>query len=288
MSIPLQEQIQYISNLYDNEITVSDLEKCRAEIIYILYDYLKKLEDTTTFTPEEIAERKNNMKEQLKQVIKEDNGPVSTNQSQKENLTVDEQILTFDEQINFISELYNNEITVSDLKIVNETLINVVYEYLISLIKNKSREREFIDKKKEEMKKKIQDVITDTKIKKEYEYVFEKNKKEINDLFLDLFYDSFLLFKKGWSGLTEDQKKQKDYFRYLEEKLNSVDGIASNTNDNGLEFKKLKDLNESQKDKMRPIINNSFIVGDDDFVALVAPAVYEDTFEFDSYRRFYY
>ena len=168
---------------------------------------------------------------------------------------------------------------------VDKILINVVYEYLISLIKNKSRGQEFIDKKKEEMKKKIQDVITDLKNKKK-EYVFEKNKKEINDLFLDLFYDSFLLFKKGWSGLTEDQKKQKDYFRYLEEKLNSVDGIASNTNDNGLAFKELKDLNESQKDKMRPIINNSFIVGpDDDFVA---PAVYEDTFEFDSYRRFYY
>jgi hypothetical protein len=91
MSIPIQEKIQYISNLYGNEIAVSDLKTCRIEIIDRLYDYLKELENTT-FTQEEIARRKNNMKEQLEQVIKEDNGPVSTNQSQKENLTVDEQI----------------------------------------------------------------------------------------------------------------------------------------------------------------------------------------------------
>ena len=134
MSIPdIQEQIRYISNLYNNEITVSDLETCRHEIISMSYDYLKKLEDTT-FTEEVIDQKKNNIKEKLKQVIREDDGPVSTNQSQKENLTVDE-------QIDFISQLYRNEITVSDLKMIRKELIEMLYEYLISLIKNNSHER---------------------------------------------------------------------------------------------------------------------------------------------------
>lgn len=48
------------------------------------------------------------------------------------------------------------------------------------------------------------------------------NNQKIFNLFIDLFYDSFVLYKDTWNKLSEDDKKAKDYFRYLEEKFNNI------------------------------------------------------------------
>jgi hypothetical protein len=198
------------------------------------------------------------------------------------------------EQIQYILNALNNEFDKSDLEKIKNSVINMAYEYLKSVEAHlKSHPETDTTSQILALKDQLKQIIILSTQDSEYDLIthkqkdkaiFNVNKKRINNLFLELFYDSFNLYKTNWNKLTEDEKKQKDYFRYLEEKLSTIRDIAKFKIGSGLEFKKLTELTEDQKVKIRAIIQNSFIVGDEE--RFVVPAVYENTYEMDAYRRY--
>ena len=197
-------------------------------------------------------------------------------------------VVSLDTQLEYISKLYNNELTIPDLKTVRYDIIKMAYEYLISVQGHSNTEEGEAN-----IKKQLQQIINDTEdptpkndviTPEEQITIFEANKKLISKLFLDLFYDYFIVYKNEWSKMNEDDKKKKDYFRYLEEKLSSINGITTNfTPGSGLNFKKLTELSTDEKTKIQQVIQNSFIDKDDNFVV---PALYADTYEMDAYQRY--
>ena len=208
-------------------------------------------------------------------------------------------VVNFDTQLEYISNLYNNELTIPELKTVSHDIIQMAYDYLIAVQSHSNKEEGIANIKKQleegiaRIKKQLEVNIKDTKeptpkndviTTEEQTIRVEANKKLISKLFLDLFYDYFIVYKNEWSKMKEDDKKKKDYFRYLEEKLSSINGITTNfTPGSGLNFKKLTELSTDEKTKIQQVIQNSFIDKDDNFVV---PALYADTYEMDAYQRY--
>ena len=207
-------------------------------------------------------------------------------------------VVNFDTQLEYISKLYNNEITIPELKTVSHEIIQKAYEYLIEVQSYPNREQGIASIKKQleegiaNIKKQLKVNIKDTKeptpkndviTTEEQTIRVEENKKLISKLFLDFFYDCFIVYKNKWSKMKEDNKKKKDYFRYLEEKLSNIKGIATFTPGSGLNFKKLTEMSNDEKTKTQQVIQNSFIDEDDNFVV---PALYADTYEIDAYQRY--
>lgn len=208
-------------------------------------------------------------------------------------------IVSMDTQYKYISELYNNELTIPELKTVGDDIIKMAYDYLIAVQLYANKEEGIANIKKQltegiaSIKKQLEVTIKDTKeptpkndvnTTEEQTKRVEENKKLISKLFLDLFYDYFIFYKNEWSKIKEDDKKKKDYFRYLEEKLSSINGITKHfTPGSGLNFKNLSEMSNEQKTKTRQVIQNSFIDEDDNFVV---PALYANTYEMDAYQRY--
>jgi hypothetical protein len=187
------------------------------------------------------------------------------------------------EETKFISEFLDNEFSINDLSKLHPTIIKMTNDYLKAL---QPHPKDIVEDGKNKIKQQLRQLLEETKKEDEVDSegevkeLINTNKQKIFNLFLDLFYDSFVLYKDKWNKLSEDDKKEKDYFRYLEEKFNS---LALWRGDGGIEFKKLNELSDTEMNEMRPVIQNSFVNKNDDFVV---PPLYKDTYEMDAFKKY--
>ena len=188
------------------------------------------------------------------------------------------------EETKFISEFLGNEFSINDLSKLRPTIIEMTNDYLKA---TQRYPKNVVEDGINEIKQQLRQLLEETKKEDEVdiegevkELIINTNKQKIFNLFLDLFYDSFVLYKDKWNKLSEDDKKEKDYFRYLEEKFN---GLALRREDGGIEFKKLKELTSTELNEMRTVIQNSFVNKNDDFVV---PPLYKDTYEMDAFKKY--
>jgi len=195
---------------------------------------------------------------------------------------------SFEEQVNFITKSYNDEIPESELKRIRPDVIKMAYDYLFLLQSEQYSDqqiRENQDKIKNQLKTIVDGLKLEEKKTNHNEYsstssekkkIFETNKKRIHQLFLDMFYDYFILFENNWSTASDDNKK-KDHFRFLKEKLQTIIIKGDGT------IKKLNELSESDKQTVRDMIQNSFVDEDDNYII---PQLYKDTNEMKAYIRY--
>lgn len=180
----------------------------------------------------------------------------------------------------FISQFLDNEFSVNELDTLRPEIIKMAYDYL-QAIQNKPTE--IVNQGKNDIKVQIRQQLLQEQEdddNDEVKEIINTNKQKIFNLFLDLFYDSFVLYKDTWNKLSEDDKKAKDYFRYLEEQFNSLALFGENGK---IEFKKRNTLSDKEMTEMRQVIQNSFFGKNDDFVV---PPLYKDTYEMDAFQKY--
>ena len=109
----------------------------------------------------------------------------------------------------------------------------------------------------------------------------DNDKEKLKGLFLDMFFDFVVFYEKNWESLPDDEKKKKDYFRYVREQLNTVKELPLTFHAN-MEYLSRLDINDSTKQKIRDIMNNSFVDAHDKWII---PPLLSDTYEFDAFKH---
>ena len=110
----------------------------------------------------------------------------------------------------------------------------------------------------------------------------DDDKKKLKGLFLDMFFDFVVFYEKNWESLPDDEKKKKDYFRYVREKLKTVTELPLTFHAN-MDYLSSLDIKDLTKQKIRDIMNNSFLDADDNFIT---PPLLSDTYEMDAFQHF--
>jgi hypothetical protein len=110
----------------------------------------------------------------------------------------------------------------------------------------------------------------------------DNDKEKLKGLFLDMFFDFVVFYEKNWELLPDDEKKKKDYFRYVREQLKTVKELPLNFHAN-MDYLSRLDIKDSTKQKIRDIMNNSFLDDDDKWII---PPLLSDTYEMDAFKHF--
>lgn len=108
------------------------------------------------------------------------------------------------------------------------------------------------------------------------------NTEKLKGFFLDMFFDFFVFYEKNWDSLPDDEKKKKDYFRYVREQLKTVTDLPPNFQEN-MEYLSNLEIDESTKKKIQDIMNNSFLDKDDNWII---PPLISETYEIESFKHF--
>jgi hypothetical protein len=110
----------------------------------------------------------------------------------------------------------------------------------------------------------------------------DNDKEKLKGLFLDMFFDFVVFYEKKWELLPDDEKKKKDYFRYVREQLKTVTGLPPNFQEN-MEYLSNLEIDESTKKKIQDIMNSSFLDKDDNWII---PPLISETYEIESFKHF--
>jgi hypothetical protein len=108
------------------------------------------------------------------------------------------------------------------------------------------------------------------------------NTEKLKGLFLDMFFDFFIFYEKIWGSLPDDEKKKKDYFRYVREQLKKVQGLPTTFHEN-MDYLSRLDITDPTKQHIRNILNNSFLDVDEKWII---PPLFSETYEIDAFTHF--
>jgi len=110
----------------------------------------------------------------------------------------------------------------------------------------------------------------------------DNDKEKLKGLFLDMFFDFVVFYEKNWESLPDDEKKKKDYFRYVREQLKTVKELPLTFHAN-MDYLSRLDIKDSTKQKIRDIMNSSFLDKDDNWII---PPLISETYEIESFKHF--
>jgi hypothetical protein len=200
-----------------------------------------------------------------------------------------ERDITKEECVTYLHEQL--KIDKKDLHVVQEDILFVAYYHILKLRQLPDVDDNTLQSHLQELTSQLNQII---KIEKNGESEESKkgatvetsnhdnDKEKLKGLFLDMFFDFVVFYEKKWELLPDDEKKKKDYFRYVREQLKTVTGLPPNFQEN-MEYLSNLEIDESTKKKIQDIMNSSFLDKDDNWII---PPLISETYEIESFKHF--